>query len=558
MRLIGALLTEYMSTNDRRTKTGRPPIAVPASLAQWTFVPKKLSAKEIKAKAVGGQKLETSAVPPNLVKQRLHELARAAQWGRWKPEEWPFNKSWKALKDLVLLALLAGLAPRIEHLANLDVRDVVLDCEFRDGTRGAALLFRGGDLGMKLRDETYEFAVRLPDELRDILIAWLHCNANEPTAHAKSGQAPRKYEDVRPLIPTRRKRARNDSQECHAALGDRVRGREATRTGYAVRPLVPVAPGSFDGYQAHRFRSTFTQEVERLGKKWREENLGHPLSGYHERVLAEVPVDHTEKDLGYRDLRTADGHPTARSEQLVALGVQLWWDELWGDGPYLLRGLDPDAIRDAHEHVELLEAEIQMLDRQISQLHHQVAQQLESALKRTELADRFEGSLHAHALRNEVDIRVEQREHLRVSRDAARRVRQEVLDREVLLPEDLSPEEHARAVAEVLAVIEGSMVIEVEAASLPLAAELTVTDVAELFGVTTQHVGRWRRGLSNPPLDPAEWVERNKRDFRYPALAIDDETLRRVPAEDPRQRLNAVLARRATLGYLRRPVSIAG
>lgn len=557
MRLIGDLRADYGRANDRRKKTGRPPIAVPASLAQWTFVPDKLSMKQIKAKAVGGRRLETSAVPPELVEQRLFELARAAQWGRWKPEEWPFNRNWKALKDFVLLSLLAALAPRVEHLANLDVRDVVLDCTFRDGTHGPALLFRGGDLGMKLRDETYEFAVRLPDPLRDILVAWLHCNGNEPTAHAKSGQAPRQYEDVRPLIPAYRKRAPEDLQKCHTALGDRVRGREATATGHAVRPLVPEKPGSLVGFQAHRFRSTFTQEVERLAKKWREESPGAALSGYHERVFAELPVDHTEKDYGYRDLRTTDGYPTARSEQIVALAVQLRWDDLWGDGPYLRRGLDADAIRDAHEHVELLEAEIHMHSRQISELHQQVAQHLDSALKRTELADRLEGSLHAHALRNEIDIRVERREHLRAARDEARLVRQEAVVREVMLPEDIDPDEHARAVAEALALIEGSEVVELETPALPLAAELTVADIAELFGVTTQHVGRWRNGESSPPVDPANWIEHNKKDFRYPASALDGEVLRRIPADDPRQRVNAVLARRAQLGYPRRPAHLA-
>lgn len=559
MKIVATLRADYESASDLRKKTGRPPLVVPPSLAQWTFAPAKLSVKEIKAKAVGGRKLETSAVPAQLVKQRLHELARDAEWSKWWPEEWPFNKNWKALKDFALLALLACLAPRIEHLAYLDARDFVLDCTFRDGSRGAALLFRGGDRGLKGRDDAYEFAVRLPDALRDILVAWLRCNANEPSAQASSGQTPRSYEGTAPLIPVHKKRSREDRQYCHDNLGERVRGRQATANSLGNKPLVPKTPGSFEGYQAHRFRSTHTQEIERLVKVWRAENPGAEHSGYHDVVFAELPLDHADRDLGYRDLRDAAGEPTARFEQIVALAVKLRWDDLWGDGPYLRRGLDPTAIREAHESVELLDAEIEMLSRQVARLRQQASLTLENGLKRPAVNDRLEGLLQAHALRNEVDAKVERREHLRNARAAALVARDEACETSVLLPEDLSAEGHARQLAEVLAMIEGREAAKVEPVStLPLATELTVGDVATLFGVTTQHVGRWRNGQSNPPIDPTRWVEHSKKDFRYPASALDHEALHRVPAEDPRQRVNSILARRALLGYARqRPTTVA-
>ena len=83
----------------------------------------------------------------------------------------------------------------------------------------------------------------------------------------------------------------------------------------------------------------------------------------------------------------------------------------------------------------------------------------------------------------------------------------------------------------------------------PLADELLVADIAELFGVSEMTVRRWRAGKSNPPIDPEAWIKVNAKDWRYPVSAIDDRALARVPADDPGAALDRIRRKRAVLGF---------
>jgi hypothetical protein len=537
------------AANERRSRAGKALLPIPPALAAWTFVPKKLSMQEIRAKAQGGRKLPTSAVPEQLVKGRLRELARRAEWGRWAAADWPLNRKWQALRDLAVFAVLATLAPRVDHFAHLDARDVVLRCTFRDGTIGPALLFRGGDHGLKNRGDSYEYAVRLPAVLADILVAWLACNGNSPTEAARAGETPRRHDTRVPLFPARMKRRPQSSQTAHRSLGDYIAGRSPSAGSAHSPPLLVDPAGSGRGFQAHRFRSTLTQGIDRLMKSWRDEHPTHPLAGYAEEAAAECILDHTRQDLGYRDFRDANG-PTARFEQLVALGVEAWWEELWADGPYQQRGLDPDAILDAHQQVLLLRAEFMMVDGEAADLKDQARKLAEDALARPDADEMVHALLKSVALRDERDARLERREQLRARLSAAEAELKAAQQTKVLLPEHLSEQDHAEQLAAALALVADEPRPEpVMQSTRLLAEELTTSDVAELFGVTQQQVGRWRRGKSSPPVDPAAWIQYNAKDFRLPAGALDDQARRRVPSADPEKAVADILARRASQGF---------
>jgi hypothetical protein len=86
----------------------------------------------------------------------------------------------------------------------------------------------------------------------------------------------------------------------------------------------------------------------------------------------------------------------------------------------------------------------------------------------------------------------------------------------------------------------------------PMADELTVTDLAELYDVTEVTVRRWRAGQSNPPIAPDAWIKVNAKDWRYPASAIDPRALSRIPADDPQATLDAIRRKRAALGFAKR------
>lgn len=210
-----------------RAANGKERLGSPAALEAWTRPPTRPTASLLRQKAVGGCKNDTTAVPQHLLTPRLHELARAAEWGRWRPAEWPLGRNWRALKRLALLVVLATLAPRSAHLQEIRVEDVQADHRFRDGSRGPALLFRG-ERKMKNRDEGYHYAIRLPESLFDILVAWLACNGRKP---GEPGRLP--------LFPNAKRVASDDPQEFHSALSDTIAGRRST-------PLVPREIGKHE------------------------------------------------------------------------------------------------------------------------------------------------------------------------------------------------------------------------------------------------------------------------------------------------------------------------
>jgi hypothetical protein len=124
---------------------------------------------------------------------------------------------------------------------------------------------------------------------------------------------------------------------------------------------------------------------------------------------------------------------------------------------------------------------------------------------------------------------------------------------EVVLPEDLDSEHYERNLAEALDESDDNdSPTSDPAPEAPMAIELAVTDVAELYGVQPMTARRWRAGTSNPPIDAKAWIKVNEKDWRYPVSAIDDRALARIPADDPQAALDSIRRKRAALGFGRR------
>lgn len=258
MRHLVELRAEMVGNNHLRAKKGKEPLPVPAGLEQWTAVPPKLSAKVIKQKAKSGVKLDNTAVPPHLIREWLHHYAREAEWGRWKPEEWPVNRNWMKLKRLAVLAVLAVLGPREAHLSRIEAADFCPAYRFRDGSIAPALVFYG-ERKMKNRERGYELPVRLPDTFAEILVAWLACNGRKPGEGAGE-----------PLFSPSKRRTPDSGQVFYHRIRSFVAGKN--RDGVRIRPLVPLSGETYKGYKPHQFRSTMKQEVQRLVTHWRREN----------------------------------------------------------------------------------------------------------------------------------------------------------------------------------------------------------------------------------------------------------------------------------------------
>lgn len=542
--LVG-LRNKFTEASLLRAANGKPSMGMPAILEAWTREPTRPKDAEIRQKAVGGTRKDTTAVPQHLLALWLHKLACQAEWGRWKPTEWPLNRNWQVLQRLALLAVLACLAPRDAHLQELWVEDVQADYRFRDGSRGPALVFRG-ERRMKKRGEGYFYAVRLPQSLFDILVAWLACNGRKP---GEPGRIP--------LFPSVKRVAADDPQKFYSALSDSI-------AGSGCSPLIPfeeaggserVVGAGDRGYRPHRYRSTLKQGIDRVMNHWtRNVSVDHELSGYKGEVFSECLLDHTRDDLGYQDLRenSPDRQPMYRFEQLVAVAVEEWWKELWREGPNARRGLDVDAIEQALDRVRALEADVEMLTARQSECQRQERDLQQGGLSAPDVAEKAELLEQAAKFRNEEKrLDVETRERAGKLAEA-RTVLEAACEEQVLLPVSSDPGEYEARLARVLAAVNQTELPPEAKSEEPLSDELTSQDIAGLYGVTTQQVGRWRRGTSTSPLDPALWREVNRKDYRYPVSAIDAQALAAVPAANPSEVLHDIRRRRAAVGFGRR------
>jgi hypothetical protein len=399
---------------------------------------------------------------------------------------------------------------------------------FEDGSVGPGLRCRrramknGGD-----SDELYW--KRLPDFVGDVLTAWITCSGRE------LGQS-----DAPLIIPT--------CVDDFGLPGSRYSDGAALSTfvsglGLRRRPLVPLPGKEWRGYTPHRFRSTVTQVVERRFSAWRLENPFHPLAGYDPRVVAELAIDHTIADLGYRDYKDR-----RRLEAIVGLAISLCWEECWGEG--LLRlGLDPEAIVGARDAVLLLEAELAMTRDQVAALEEEQAELWRRARLAPADQEKLRAYIDAQAIGSELQTKYRRELELKDKLAHAKGRLELAQTTRVALPEDLDGDHYELRLADALAEpSRGKPERDAETAA-PLADELIPADLAELFGVSEMTVRRWRAGSSNPPIDRAAWIKVNEKDWRYPVSAIDAGALARIPADDPQAILESIRRKRATVGF---------
>jgi hypothetical protein len=527
LRHLCDLRRELAAEQTARTAEGREPLVMAGEVERWVVVPRRPTKPELAAYGQGGTRQDRSAVPLSALSTALKRAVRDAGWGRWEPSEWSLNRSWLALKRLAVMCVLCTVCPRVTHLVLLDVDDFAPDHVFEDGSCGPGVRFRRSLMkGGGSRTDAYW--KRVPDFVGAVLTAWIICSGRS------IGQA-----DA-PLFITRKVTSPGEQ-------GRRYSSNVTMRmfiTGTAQpgsQRLIPWLAHA-RGYTPHRFRNMMTQLVERLFAAWKVENPGHHLASYSPHDVAEIAVDHKVSDLGYRDYKSRK-----RVEELLALAIELVWNEVWGDG-LQPRGLDPEAIGKAHDAVVLIEAELQLLDQQ---LHELEAQDI-AALKGSQTAAGEDAQLKAllasQTLNGEIRMKLRRQMKLKDDLIAVRAARERAMTVPVVLPADLDGADHERRLAEVLARVNGRERPTL-IASEPLADELTTSDIADLYQVNGVHVRRWRRGEHNPPLDHSQWLKYSEKDWRYPVAAIDGRARARIPAADPQAALETVRRNRAAVGY---------
>jgi transcriptional regulator with XRE-family HTH domain len=524
------LRTELRAADEARASTSATRLFRSHALEAWTAVPPRPKQREVESMGRGGRgRRDVSAVPLEAVRHALKYHARKANWGKWRPESWPYNCCWTALKRLLTLCLLLSVCPRVDHLRLLDVDDFDPAHTFEDGSVGPGLRFRRRMMkgGGRSNDAYWK---RLPDVVAAILTAWIICSGR------KVGQA------NAPLIISKRTTAAGEE-------GKRYSGNDSMSVfvgGPKSRPLIPLPGQARKGYTAHRFRRTVMQTIERLYLAWKLANPSHPLAAYDGKVFGELAIDHHVEDMGYRDFTDRK-----RLEEIQALAIELNWAEFWGDG-LQRRGLDPEAIINAREHVVLLEAELQRIEHELTELEVQEVEVLRLAGTARAEREQLHALLRSQAIGGEIRQKLRRELKMKDELIAAKAKLEEARTTKVVLPEDIDGE-YERKLAEALAETEGGERSERQLVpATRMADELTVADLAELFGVAEMTIRRWRAGQSNPPLDPETWLKVNAKDWRYPVAAIDARALSRIPADDPQATVDAIRRKRAALGFAKR------
>lgn len=526
LRHLCDLRRELAAERSARIAEDRAPLLMATEIERWAVVPSRPTKPELVAYGQGGTRQNRSAIPLPALSAGLKMVMREAAWGRWPPYEWPLNRSWQALKRLAVLCVLCTGCPRITHLVLLDVDDFDPEHVFEDGSTGPGLRFRRNLMkgGGSRKDAYWK---RLPDLVGAVLCAWI----------ISSGRSIRQA--GAPLFITRK--VANIGEPGLRYSSDATLRPFIAGTSRGSHALIPQT-GDTKGYTPHRFRNTMTQLVERLFAAWKIENPGHHLAAYGPHDVAEIAVDHKVSDLGYRDYKSSK-----RLEELLALVIELVWNEVWGDG-LQPRGLDPEAIEKTHDAVVLIEAELQLLDQQLLELE---AEDI-TVLKRSRTAHTEETQLNAllasQMLNGEIRAKLRRQVKLKDDLVVAKAERQYAMTTPVVLPDNFDGPDHERRLAEVLARVEGREQPN-RVSSIALAGELTTSDIADLYQVNAVHVRRWRRGEHNPPLDHTKWIKYNEKDWRYPVAAITAPALARIPAADPQAALETVRRDRAVVGY---------
>ena len=550
MRQIKEFRADIESANERRRQAGRLELPLSPELRSWSWVPTAPSRKMLVKMGASTEKRDTSAVPVQAIREGLKKYAAATHWGKWQAASWPVGVCFMALKRLVTLVLLVTVSPRIDHLHRLDVEDFAWH-RFEDGEEAWGLRFRGED--MKMRDASQIYWKKLPPEVGEIIHAWIVCSGRE------LGQSDAS------LLVGRRPKAQGDpgKRYTEGGLSVFISGNPPSRnTGYrhGNLPLIPFPGSEWKGYQAHRYRSFVLQHVEHLVHGWKLQHPENPLSGVDQKNFGDLLLDHGTGDMGYRDFDSK-----LRYEQIVALGIELLWDSVWGAGAKR-KGLDVDRIIDAGHTVQLHEATHQALQHEIEQYEYQ-----KDALKKRKVdlfakarnltgEQREDLRLEIDILQNGVDdlsdrITSTLRRQLEVTQDleASRHELEAARTTQVELPDALSDELYRQRLAAALNQSEAKRLTP----EGPKADELLPHDVADLLCVSGQTIWRWRTrqgNLPNPrPFDPDAWIKYDEKDFRLPVTALN---LAAIPSAEPEAALDGVRRKRAALGFSKRSTNV--
>jgi integrase len=235
----------------------------------------------------------------------------------------------------LLAGLLLAHGQRIETIHALDVSDYRPAHNFGDGVIGPALIYHPG----KTRLVEEEHILALPAELAGWLEEWIRASGREP---GDSGS----------LWPHRKPKPGKLIKRINASAFSRIASGHAAKDGTGSLALLPRNGDPYEGYNPHAFRHTCFQTMRRAGAQALLEQsqlyLGHSPDDFARAVVGHDLV-RSVGDL-YRDLD---------QQHLARIAIDYGWTELRRTPTRL--GLDPAAIEEACEPLELLNDALRQL-----------------------------------------------------------------------------------------------------------------------------------------------------------------------------------------------------
>ncbi len=505
---VWQLIDELVRLRARIAAEIAPPLPLEL-LASWTYRPGRPDLEACGAKEA---RLDVAGPPLDECAARLRELAAEAEAAL-------LAHRYFRLRRLLVFAFLALYGIRVDALRRIEVEDFVPDFVFRDGIRGPALrLFPG-----KTRAADEAHLLPVPVELARRLEEWILYLGH------KIG------ERGLPLFPGTRPRRGElggfmDSTGMHTFIAGKPNG-----NGSGSLALLPRNGNRYVGWHPHALRHTAFQGARRAGTLVK-------ANSPHEFATVE-PDDFARAVVGHKLIRSpSDRYRDLDQQRLARAAVEEAWLFLWGGGTR--RGPDLEAVWRTGTVVREIEAALQGQMRELRRLEDE-HQQLLARSKRA----RGDALHHLTFRSNAVELKSRTLSHeisdLRKKLEAARTEFERARTQEIPQPLDLSEKEYERELRRAL----GAEPVDADSESTPLADELTVNDVAELFDATVQSINRWHS--EGPPRfrpapwrnDGRAWHHYHKRHKRLRVDAINEDAL-----TPPQQvRLSSIRRRRAAV-----------
>ena len=500
-----AVLRAFVDLRAKVESSKRPTLDAEL-LRSWATVPDRV---DVKACGAREARLDTAGPPIAECSANLRRLFE--EWQRARPK-WRY----RALRRLLLQALLPLYGPRVDALRRLDVADYLPDHLGSDGVRGPILRI----FPAKTRDPDEAYLLPLPAEIAEWLEEWIAYTGRSIGANS-------------PMWPSRKPKAEGAIKRIsESGLYCAIAGREGDGGNHGnSRALIPRDANPSLGYHPHSYRHASYQAAKRAGvaaKEARPVEFGHVDQEDFARAICGHSLRQSLKDA-YLDLHQL---------RLARAAVEYAWKDLWRGGKRY--GLDPHAILASKNEVRTLAAVVGELEATVSELHRR--QETLAKASATLSGDALHSaSIESNRLASQTQLvlvdlnRTRERQRLAEDRLAAAEQTQ------VALPDEMSDLEHARLLAMALEI---ESVTDTEEGDPRLADELTVSDLAELFGTSPQTINGWVRngfpGRRPSPWDSGAWIIDGDRRKRLPVSALDRSGLTAAQAE----RLDLIRRRR--------------